>query len=103
MAVILSTISGAEILGDAVNICKAVRDALAAAGQLQTYLAGLALTDLEGAPLNMSASDAQAVKSAIADAAGLNAVLTTGTDSRNPGAGYVYLSSMAVLIGPKTT
>lgn len=81
-----------------------IRSAMQTAEALHDWSAGTALADLTAAAPDgpgMPQADAQAILSACADAYGLSQLYNTGTDPRNPGAGYVYGASQKIVIGPK--
>jgi hypothetical protein len=81
-----------------------IRSAMLTAQALYGWSSGTAMGDLTAAPPNgpgLPPADAQAVLSACADAYGLSLLYTTGTDPRNPGAGYVYGASQKIVIGPR--
>lgn len=91
-----------------------IRDAMNAATALGEWGAGVSLDELTAPPApvdgsgdggpygpGMNSGDAQAVLSACADAAGLASLYNTGTDPRNPPAGYNYGASQRLVIGPR--
>jgi len=82
------------------NALVALRNDLARLQNIHAWLSAYSAADFEGAPLSMPAADAQALFSAVADANGLAQLAATGTDSRNPGAGYVYMASINTVAGP---
>jgi hypothetical protein len=78
-----------------------LRNALDAATQLQGWASGVAVTDLEG--IGFTASDAQALLSAIADANALAQIYLTGLPPSTypqPASAYVYAASQRAIIGP---
>lgn len=91
-------VNGGTITDTVVTLARSTRDVLTRAGEVHAFLAGLSLADLQG--LGMSAGDAQAILNASADLAGLADLYSTGTDHRNPGAGYVYAASSRAIVGP---
>ena len=99
-------VNGAQIQNAAVTLCKALRDDLAHITQLQQYLAGLSVADLTSllSPSPTAAADAQDIMSAVADAAALASIYSTGqppgTYPQAPAA-YVYANSQRVIIGPQ--
>jgi len=96
--------SAAQIITQVQVALAQFRTALQVAGSLYGWSAGVALNDLTAAPPDgpgMAQADAQDLLSAIADANGLLALFTTGTDPRNPGAGYNYGASVRRVIGPR--
>jgi hypothetical protein len=76
----------------------ALRRALHDVADFYAWLSAYAPADLVS--LGFSAAGAQDIFSAFADANGMAQIYNTGTDSRNPGAGYVYANSQRVVIGP---
>ena len=93
-------ITEAYVINNAQSRLAALRRALLDCAQFEAWLAGLAVTDLEAAPVSMDVTSAQAIFNAMADANGMYQLYSTGTDTRNPGAGYVYGASQRVVIGP---
>lgn len=86
-----------------------LRNSLAAAKELQLSLAGVSIQDLIAFGFavdpndDTQSPDAQAIKSAVADADGFAQLFDTGTDSRDPGAGYIYGQSIRAVIGTRQT
>lgn len=84
-----------------------LRNSLAAAKELQLWAAGVSISDLialgfePDADDNTTSADAVAIKSALADADGFAQLFDTGTDARNPGAGYIYGQSIRAVIGTR--
>lgn len=81
-----------------------IRNAMQSARVLHDWSSGIALADLTAAPPDgpgMVQADAQAVLNACADAFGFSQLYDTGTDPRNPGAGYVYGASQKIVLGPR--
>jgi hypothetical protein len=100
MAAPFGQLTLAQVESSIQNNCVALRNALynlqKAHGWISAYSAG----DLEGAPLSAPSADAQALLNAAADGNGLALLAVTGTDPRNPGAGYVYMASINAVAGP---
>lgn len=94
----LSTFTSGQILQKAQSTILQLRVALEACADLESWAAGISQADLVTA--GFTSADASAVLSALADANGLAQIYKTGTDPRNPGAGYVYANSQNVVIGP---
>jgi hypothetical protein len=90
----------AQIESSVQNALVALRNDLTRLQNIHAWLSAYSAGDFEGAPLSMPAADATAIFSAVADANGLAQLAFTGTDSRNPGAGYVYMSSVNAVAGP---
>jgi soluble lytic murein transglycosylase-like protein len=83
-----------------------IRSAMQTAEALHDWAAAVAQADLTNPPpagLGMPAADAQAILSACADAYGHFLLYSTGTDPRNPPAGYVYGASQKLVIGSRTS
>lgn len=84
-----------------------LRNSLAAAKELQLSLAGVSIQDLIAFGFTpdpddgTQSADAQAIKSAVADADGFAQIFDSGADSRNPGAGYIYGQSIRNVIGTR--
>jgi|SRR5215472_1304256 len=78
---------------------RTIRDGLSEARELHAWAAGLSNAEISEAT-GLTDADAQTLKSAMADAAGLADLYSLGTDDRNPGAGYVYGQSQVQVIGP---
>jgi hypothetical protein len=96
--------SAAQIIAQVQVALAQFRSGLAIAGSLYGWSSGVALDDLTAAPPDgpgMAQADAQDLLSAIADANGLLQLFLTGTDPRNPGAGYNYGASVRLVIGPR--
>lgn len=98
---VFAGVTGSDIQQTAVSLCKSLRDVLRRADEVQAYLSGLSLTDLQG--LGIAAADAQDIKTAIADASALSGIYNTG---QPPGtypqaaSAYIYAASQRVIIGP---
>lgn len=95
---IFAGISQAFVTNNAQSALSQLREALQRCTEIRQWLAAYSSSDLVA--LGFSSADASAILSAFADADGLNQVYLTGTDSRDPGAGYVYANSQRVIIGP---
>lgn len=81
-----------------VSLIGSLRDVLTQLQLEESQWVAFTAAQLEAAGL--SSSDYTFLSAALADANGLANVTFTGTDSRNPGAGYVYFNSMKQLVGP---
>lgn len=81
-----------------------VRDAMTAAQYLHDFTGSVSLADLTALPPDgpgMDQPTAQAILSAGADAYGHMLLYQTGTDPRNPPAGYVYGASQKIVLGSR--
>lgn len=97
--------SSQGIINQVQQVLVSVRDAMDDASRLYAWSSAIALTDLTAVPPDgpgMPEADAQAILNACADAWGLYCLYNTGTDTRNPGAGYNYGASQKIVIGPRT-
>lgn len=74
------------------------RDALLDVKKVSDGIAGYSQQDLINAGL--TAAEASAITAAIADGMGEYNIHYSGSDPRNPGAGYIYASSQEAVIGP---
>lgn len=96
--------NGNMIIQQVQAILAQIRDAMAAAEYLSDFQNAVALGDLTAAPPNgpgMDSTTAQDLLSACADAYGHSLLYQTGTDPRNPGAGYVYGASQKIVLSTK--
>lgn len=92
MAEILpGTTSSQQIIAQCTNALTRLRDAFNDCTEQHLFLNAHIATDLEA--LGMDPNTAQGLMNAMADAWGLGQIQNTGTDPRNPGAGYVYATS----------
>lgn len=92
-------ISADSINANAQSALLQLRVALQRCTDIHKWLAAGSAADLVTAGI-ANTTDANDILSAFADADGLNQVFLTGTDSRNPGAGYVYANSTRAITGP---
>lgn len=96
-------ITAQYIINNAQQKLANLRNALEDCENMHQWLAGVAVTDLEAAPLNFSAADAQAILTALADADAIYQIYSTG---QAPGTypqvtgPYVYAASQRAVIGP---
>lgn len=102
---IIDNVTPSGFINEAARRLMALRQAFEQVQEFQNYLAGIAVTDLEATStasppgLGLSASYAQGVKTAFADADALRQLYQTGS---LPGAytlPYVFESSQAPIIG----
>lgn len=97
-------ISAQYIINNAQAKLSALRNALEACENMHQWLAGVALADLEAAPLSFTASDAQAILTALADADALYQIYLSGqapaTYPQVTGTPYPYGASQRAVIGP---
>ena len=101
-----SNVNTQNIINQVQQALVQIRAAMAIAEALYGWSSGVALSDLTTPPPNgpgIPQADAQAILSACADANGLALLYNTGTDPRNPGAGYVYGASQKIVIGPRVS
>lgn len=101
-----SNASPQAIIGQVQSALAQIRAAVPVAEALNGWASGVALDDLTAQPPDgpgLPEADAQAILSACADAWGWVQLYNTGTDSRNPGPGYVYGASQRIVIGPRAT
>lgn len=99
MAILPGTATDAQVLGNTVNALIGLRKAYERIEELHSFTAGVAVADLTG--LGLDPGTAQGILNALADAHGEYMIRTTGSDPRNPGAGYIYAASQNQLIGPQ--
>jgi hypothetical protein len=98
--------NAASIISQVQQALLQIRKATELGLELYGWSSAIALSDLTAAPPNgpgMPLADAQAILSACADAYGYSMLYSTGTDPRNPGAGYPYGASQKIVIGPRTS
>lgn len=101
---ILSTITAAEILQQAQTVLLNVRRAHEAAADLQAWMAGIGLADLTDPAVGLSQADAEAILTAVADAAAGAQIYETGLPPGTypqPSGAYVYAASQRIVIGPQ--
>jgi hypothetical protein len=94
---VFESITVAGIHDQAVNRLTALRAALAACSDLNAWLAGLAIADLQA--IGFSAADAQTLKTALADANEL-AVLYNGGGLGTYTLPYNFSASQRAIMGP---
>lgn len=95
-------LSQSQITGQVQQKLIALRAALDDCQALQQWSAGVPATDLEA--IGYNAADASALQSAIADAAAVAAIYTTGLPPSaypQPPTAYVYGASQRQVIGPQ--
>ena len=69
--------------------------------EIYPWTSSISAADLEAAPLNMPAADANALLSAVADAHGEYLIHTAGSDPNHPlNPAYVYGASQTAVLGP---
>jgi hypothetical protein len=98
-----TAITYSSILNNAQAKLSALRDALQACDNFNTWLVQNAAADLQAAPLNAPSADASAIFSAFADAHALMLIYNTGLPPGSypqPSSAYVYGTSQRALIGP---
>ncbi len=95
---VFENITSATIQDQAVNRLTALRRALADCSDLNAWLAGLAVADLQA--IGFSAADAQTLKTALADANELS-VLYNGGGLGSYTLPYNFSASMRQVIGPQ--
>lgn len=95
---IYSTIAGQQVQAKFNQLFAQLTDILHQLQLEESKLAAFADVDLETA--GISAGDLTFLKSAAADGKGIADVYFTGTDTRNPGAGYIYFNSVKQILGP---
>jgi hypothetical protein len=103
MPVPFDNLTAAQIESSVQNNCTALRNALYQFMKDQAWLAQYSQVDFTAAPPNgpgMSQNATAAMFSAVADANGLALLATTGTDPRNPGPDYVYMTTINAVAGP---
>ncbi len=99
-----SNLSAATIMQQVTLALKNHRQALEVIEQLFAWSAGIAASDLEAAPIGMSATDATALLTAIADAHAEYLIHTTGLPPGTypqPSSAYIYANSQNQFIGPQ--
>ena len=102
MAIINSGgMTASQIIAIVQEALGAHRAALERVNELYAWTSGIAAADLEAAPLNMAAADANALLAAVADAHGEYLIHTAGSDPNHPiNPAYVYAASQTALLGP---
>jgi len=97
-----ANLSAGVIIGNVQQRLIALRAALDAVADLHQWAAGIAAADLEA--VGVSATDAPVILSAIADAAALESIYSTGLPPGTypqPASAYVYAASQRQVIGPQ--
>jgi hypothetical protein len=92
-----------SIFGQVISALKAHRSALEVLNNQYEWISGLTVADLEAAPINMSATDAQALMNALADAHAEYLIHTSGFPPATypqPPNSYNYSASQNAIIGP---
>lgn len=98
-----ANLNSGVIVNQAIAALKSHRQALNALNDLYSWSSGITPADLEAAPYNMTAADANALLSAIADAHAEYMIHATG---QPPGtypqasSAYVYSASQNQVVGP---
>jgi len=103
MAAPFDNLTAAQIMSAIQNNCVALRNALYQFAKDEAWLSQYNQEDFTAVPPDgpgLSANSVSMTFSAVADGNGLGKLATTGTDPRNPGAGYVYMESIDALAGP---
>lgn len=106
MAIVNATnLTAAQIMQQVISALRNHRQALEVINDLFAWSSGISAADLTAAPINMPASDANAILGAIADAHAEVLIHTTG---QPPGSypqaasAYIYAASQNQVIGPTT-
>lgn len=100
-----ANVNGQLIINNVQALLAQIRDANTSKAQyLHDFQAEVSLADLTAVPPDgpgLDSATAQALLSACADAWGHAQLYQTGTDSRNPGAGYVYGASQKLVLSSR--
>lgn len=99
---IFSGVGGGQIVNNAVQLCKNLRDTLEGFQNLQEYLSAQTNTDLEST--GISASDLTFIQDAVADGNAVASFVFTGQPPNTypqASTAYTYINSMRELIGPQ--
>lgn len=99
-----ASVNGQVIVNNVTTALAQIRSAMTAARYLHDFSSAISLNDLTAVPPDgpgLDSATAQALLSACADAYGFSQLYDTGTDPRNPPAGYVYGASQKLVLGSR--